>query len=74
MTRAWKDFVMPFPQPKQQRPVPPPCPACRRPMTVQRRTPLSYAPTFEAIEYRCEDCRTLARHNAVPILDDDRQA
>jgi len=62
---------MPFPQPKRERPTPPRCAVCDVPMVVARRVPLSYAPTFETVHYRCPECRVAAQHDAVPILDDD---
>ena len=61
---------MPFPQPKKV-PLPPPtCPSCLEAMVRVRAVPLSYAPTFEAVYYRCEECRTQAKHAAVPRPDE----
>lgn len=65
---------MPFPQPKKV-PLPPPvCPSCLEAMVRVRAVPLPYAPTFEAVYYRCEECRTQARHAAVPRPDETDSA
>ena len=40
----------------------PPCPNCRRLMTVKQVSPVLFASGFDDVVYGCEDCGTEAKH------------